>query len=492
MSDYSLTVFLNPGIIAAFVFFIFEIVIFPLTFFATSRVAALTLQRNAENGKCIRIRSIIFPLWSKGLLNGEKAHWVLLIIRMIIIALPVYLETRLERKEIPKFQTTVLPHTFEVNPITNWVSYGHETNDSIIALRENGQQASTVCTTFDGYGWVVALVANVTYHENGDFEKISCVNGTKKRVFKPVRAVPDYAQISNSSLSRPEIIGNYTLNINISYGTVDSFPSSPETERLPLADALYRIENITITSKEKNVRGLHCFFPNHLQQLVNLSSTFFDILCQNDTGKIVDYLNPDIKRTPVNFAKQSEPNHFENRSIQHASAQINVGVLYIVGRLEFPGTPVFTAEHLNNVDFVQPPLKTIDDFNLVVDRILYTKHDNRTTQIRLDSTEEVTVLDSVFLFTLLAEIVFVIIAAAAMLLVGTLYIRLNGIPTTVNGLSKCWAHYDSYDAPKSQSYVHLRMKNHLHHGPKYLLEYCAGDEVGDILSHVGTGKAARQ
>ena len=270
--DFSLVVPLSTGVIAAIIFFIFEIIVFPLTFSATSKAAAFSLQRRTKKGQSIKVRSINFPVWTEGLLDGQKTHWGLLIVRIVFIAIPVYLETRLQTVEQPVFETIVLPHTYEVNPVKDSVIYGDTTNESLLNLQNNAELVANACTHYDADGWLIATVGNVTYQENREnVERVICMNGTEKRLYRPISKLPHYVQ-SHPNHERiampPSIPGNFTISASISYGSaaafqgsVDDFQGSvdavqgseelPNPPELPHINRFFRVENLSILNNPK-------------------------------------------------------------------------------------------------------------------------------------------------------------------------------------------------------------------------------------------------
>lgn len=493
MSDFSITVHLSPGIIAAFVFFIFEIVILPLTLFTTSKLAALALQKRLKDGNFIPVRSIIFPLYGEGLLNCQKSHWILLIVRIILVGIPVYLETRLKSRDLPIHQTTILPIAYEVSPKENWVTYANESDDSFSVLRKTGLQIARRCTSFDRDGWIVASVANVTFLKNMYVDTLSCVNGTEKRILRQVIQVPDHAEVSNIP-SMPVIIRqNITLQVSISYGTVDSFSPSAETGFVSGYDAAFRVRNLTVLNKTKYNSALQCFSEKQLLVLWNISSTIIDVICQNVTGGIVDFQTPSF--SPIDFSTQSTPSALENGTIYYVTALLNVTVMFLNGRVEFPGHAIFTGEHIVNrgpeVSGYISKLYTPAEFQRIIHKILYTKRENRTTVMRLESTEKVTDLDSVFLSVLITEILLVIAAAGAVHFIASFNLKLQDIPTNLNGLSECWARQSLPPDSKGRAYVNLMINEKCDSEMKFMLANTDGiaDNNDNIFSYIGTPKS---
>lgn len=172
------------GIAAAIIFFVFEIIVFPILNYATSKCAVLSIQRRLEKGYHVTVKSLSFPLWSEGLLGGLKTHWLLVLFRIILVLIPVYLESKLVPLKQPSFNTLLLPHTFAVHPVLNWYEYQQRNKLDIDYLRDIAENIYIRCTSYDEDGWLIALAANVTYLKNGGMKNFSCVEGTQTRVFR--------------------------------------------------------------------------------------------------------------------------------------------------------------------------------------------------------------------------------------------------------------------------------------------------------------------
>lgn len=477
-----MTLPVNTGIVAAIIFFLFEIIIFPITLYATSKVAELSLQSRIESGQTVTVRSIVFPLWGDGLLNGQITHWFLLCLRIIIVAIPVYLETRLEAVEQPLFQTVTLPHTFEVNPVPNWPIYQNTSDDDIMILRDNAEEIFSICTAFNGDEWLVASVANITYLENRKIGTINCVKGTEAPVYKKIRTVPDYAEESTIPSFPPSVQRNISINVSISYGSKDSFASSPDLDLISIDEYVFRVRSISV----KGAPEIECFTENIFHSLSNISSEVLLFMCHNITGNVVDFLN--VGSLWVDFSNGATY-PFENGTIHNASAVLEVSSLSLVGRLEFPAYPIFTAEHVMNVGLLFQTLHDSSLFEGAVHRVLYTKKDNRSTTVRLEETRSATTLDSVVLIAFLSEIGVVVFAGIVMFLIWRSKIRFQQIPTTLNGLSQCWVYNHAPVGTNLSGYVCLKIDHASIDGKGSSLSNCNGvHDDEDIFSHIGTRK----
>lgn len=481
MLDFSLTLQMNTGIVAAIIFFVFEIIIFPITLYATSMVAAISLQNRVESGQTVTVKSIVFPLWGEGLLNGQVTHWILLLFRVIIIAIPVYLETRLKGIEKPLFETVTLPHTFEVNPVTDWTIYQNTSNDAIVILRENAEEIFSTCTRFNSEEWLIASVANITYLKNRKIGSILCVNGTEKPVYKRIRTVPDYAEQSSAMGLPPSVRRNFTIDVSISYGSKDSFPPTPSLDRRSITDYVFRVQSVTVRGKSE----IECFTENIFMVLRNLSSLVMTFMCHNITGSVVDFLT--VGTVALDFSNHATY-PFENGTVYNTSSVLEISLLYLVGQLKFPEDPIFTAEHVINVDFLTTTPVDSADFEGKVRRLLYTKKDNRTTSVGLDETISATILDSVVLTAFLLEIAIVVVAGIIMFLIGRSKIRFQQIPTTLNGLSRCWVYNHAPVNMNHSGYVCLKLDHRSSDERGSSYPHLNGKDDDDIFSHIGTRK----
>lgn len=462
--------------------------------FATSKMAAITLQNRLKSGRPVPIKSIFFPIWGEGLMNSQKSDWILLLVRIIIIGIPVYLETRLKSRDRSTYTGTILPHTYEASPTTNWVKYENKSGDGISVLRSTGAYIARRCISYDRDGWSVAKIANVTYLKNKNIDTISCVSGTERRLFKYIRELPHHAQMQNSFGRPPMIIQNITLQFSISYGTFHSFPPSAETVKLSTSggDTVYRIKNRTVLKKTEYDSALQCYDRNQLTSEIYNWSIVLHIVCQNITGRVVDFQKPPI--ILYDLFNDSMMNNLENGTIHHATALVNITSMDFVGRAEFPGRPMLTAEHIANIGpgFHYRRLSfSPERFQRTINELLYTKHENRKAILRLEITEQVTDLDSVFLTVLVAEIIFVVVVAAVVQFIAGLILKLEDIPTDLNGLSKCWARQFSSSHPEGRKYINLIINEKCDEAIQFSPVNANGgnDNQDNIFSYIGTGKA---
>lgn len=307
--------------------------------------------------------------------------------------------------ELPIYKTVVIPYTFEVNPYANWFEYELSRNDSIYHLRNKAEVIFDRCIHYDGDEWLSASVAKLTYFENGELRSIACVNGTERRVFRWVRELPDYL---NGSIYRSthqflkDLYVNVTLSI--SYGTPQSYPQDLQATYFSPSDLLFRVENVSVHNVE-----IECFAEDSFNIAKTTDDVYVELMCQRTIGKFVDFISVRSGSVRYDFESKALPSLLKNGSKKYSTSAFQISPLIFVGRVEFPGPPVFTAKHMVNTEsyFITP--LTQADAESKIRRLLYTKKENRTTNIRLSETKTVTVLDSVSIFVFSIEIILAVI-----------------------------------------------------------------------------------
>lgn len=326
---------------------------------------------------------------------------------------------------------------------------------------------------YDSDGWVVGSVANLTYLDNRYLDNVGCVNGTERRLFRSVNDVPDYAVQSNVTFIPPRVERNFTLSVEVAYGALDAFPKSVETDRIAISDEAYRVEDVSVVWPEDNIDDdeLQCFTENQLKSLNNISSVILSIICQNTSTTsidgIVDFLVIGTHEfdfssnvtTPLKSddGQSSTTQNASVQSVEIGTATLIVSSMFLISRMKFPHNdePLFTAADIANVDFFTPLPLTPLDFEQSVQRLMYIKQDNLTVSAQRDERETVTVLDTVFVVVAAAEVALVLIFATAMFVIGRIKLKGIEMPTTLNGLSQCWAH--GVGKGRGGKYVCLKM-----------------------------------
>lgn len=460
MEKFSVTLPVSTGIVAAVIFLFFEIIIFPCTMYATSKCAILSLEKRLKKGKSVVLKSISFPVWNDGLLERQTTHRLLLILRMLIMLIPLYLETRISSMELPLVENVFLPEFFEVNPVTDLAHYRNFSRDGTSVgtstLRNIALTVLERCTKYVKDGWVVASIANLTYLNDGYINRISCLRGTEKRIFRYawnyLEHETDEWRLSTLSPAPSHSIFNVSANISILIGDRELFPIYPDPyNQGPLSDVrpYFRVESIDVLAH----RGFECFGNKGIFAFRRRHDPFD--WCQKKNGNFVEFWFPDEFSESLDFSTANIVRQFKKGIIQQVSLIFNISELYSVGTFEFPGSPTFTAEHVINIDS-QGVLHVLrGNFEDGIRRILYTRRENRTITITLDKTKSVTTLDGIFVMLLNLELLLVVTFWMSMFFISKMKSRLQEIPASLNGLSRCWARAHCCDSSKEEQFASL-------------------------------------
>lgn len=429
------------GLVAAFVFLIFELLVFPVLLDSTSKVASLFLDARARRGKQLRVESLRFSLWNEGLVNGHKSHLFLLLVRITCVAIPVYLETRLESRKVPIRVSRKIEHAFVVAPQDDWITYQDRSSDPIIILRENAELAYDRCVRIDRDSWVSAKVANVTYSANRYVHSLECVNGTARRLFRDFPELPPHVNPSKGSGIPARYDKNVSLSMTWIQGPLYAFPPSPARARLETDgddDAKKRIIFRMEELKVRNLNGIECFAPKELREISISGEPNLNFICQNATDNNVDFytaapLKGSVGKGALEIGSDSRTN--DTKLI----TQIRNVDLFFVGRLQFANDMVLNGSHIANVDFITQFPLAIQDFRGVLRRVLYSKASNISVSIPGGEFSESTLLDKTILTVGGLEIFAVLLFGAMVQLYFLRWGKHIQRPNTLNGLSECWA-----------------------------------------------------
>ena len=214
------------------------------------------------------------------------------------------------------------------------------------------------------------------------------------------------------------------------------------------------------------------------------NALFVDIMCNNYTESSVFFLVPPFA---PNFMPTNLTSPLDNRTIHHTTSIISIPKLFLESQIEFAGPVLFTAEHImNGLDMITRPMSE-SDFQRHVRRVLYSKKDGRKTTIRLNTTRQMTVLDSVFLLVISIEIAVSILCGTIMLFIARLHLHLEEIPTTLNGLSQCWAKLDPAANIKGEKFVLLALNHKRTSGKRQNKTAHEMNHDNSIFTYVGAG-----
>eukprot|EP00178_Gracilaria_changii_P017316 TRINITY_DN4949_c0_g1_i1.p1 TRINITY_DN4949_c0_g1~~TRINITY_DN4949_c0_g1_i1.p1 ORF type:complete len:482 (-),score=45.90 TRINITY_DN4949_c0_g1_i1:353-1798(-) len=427
----------GSGVVAAFIFLIFELLVFPLLMYSTTKIASIIVYWHARKGNHVKVDSMSFPLWSDGLLRYYLSHKPLLVIRIILIVIPVYLETRLIGSEVPE----MIPATFKTalvpSPAVDWLDYQNKSGEQIGFLRLLSERAYSSCTYSDFDGWLWARLANVTYVSDNK-QLIHCVPGTQQIIFRPSEEIIDFS--SESFRER--------LSVNVSWveGCAQHFPKD-----LLLQDQVDSDLNVTayrlLTLSVVNVTNMRCFFADSVKMSMKGSFPTWDVWCEKQDGNVVYYyfILFSMEQLPVNqlgvtdyCSNGRNPSSLEQHpDFLRKIATAEVDIWYRES-LEFQDKILLSAKHLANLD------PDNDNPNLVrpseISRaVLYTQKDNLTVEVPLEQVFQHTEIDAIVIIIGMAEALIVVFFSFALVVALRGKWKYIQEPNTVNGLSRCWA-----------------------------------------------------
>eukprot|EP00178_Gracilaria_changii_P023517 TRINITY_DN71134_c0_g1_i1.p1 TRINITY_DN71134_c0_g1~~TRINITY_DN71134_c0_g1_i1.p1 ORF type:complete len:460 (+),score=51.23 TRINITY_DN71134_c0_g1_i1:338-1717(+) len=431
----------GSGVVAAFIFFVFEIGVFPLLFFSTSMLASLFLYWSARKGNAVLVDNMRFPLWSDGLTRHQLSHWFILVFRIVLLSVPVYLETALSSRDVPVMVRRTVENAFTPEPVDEWFSYQNQFGEDVGALRRVANKCFFSCTFMDEEGWVWARIANVT--SLGDNRvRIRCVSDTERAVYRLTEQVVGFEESNTRDF----------LVVNVSWieGRVEDFPkplvvnTSSLLEQAPVNETAFRIRSVT----SLNDTAMQCFFADSVK-------TFFSPAANGDVrgaewrgwcqkqerkGRVAFYV---IYLNMAQLPMRNGPLDMENvRGMcesfckfrrRHAST---VAAIAYRGSLEFRDEIALGAKHMANL---QPNWIRTARASDMARSVLYSKINNVSVMVRSGSVRATTEVEMRAIFVGILEFVVVVLCALVVSCGWAWKWRNVQQPNTVNGLSKCWA-----------------------------------------------------
>ncbi|KAI0562874.1 hypothetical protein FGB62_50g214 [Gracilaria domingensis] len=389
-----------------------------------------------------------FPLWTEGLTRGQVSHVVLLLIRIILVAVPVYLETRLISQGDPELVSRTVPDGLIPEPTDDWLMYQNTWGEDIYELRSLGLKTYLACTNMEEDGWVWAKVANVTYTSNSQTE-IRCVSNTRRPVYRLDEEIIDYLA--------EDIAENVTLAISVNQGRVEEF--LPDLvlhgtyEEAKPGDEAFRV----VSARVVNDTDLECFLADSVKAGISCpvngrGSIEWRGWCQRVEGRVVRFYSLRMLLDDVQMSNDS--------SIRGAITARNGTLATVVryrGNFEFKDRILLNAQHLANVD---PGFGDSAHASDVARLVLYAKSKNNCVQVPSGLILERTEIELDMVFIGVAEIMVVVILAM-LLQIGSRSVWTSvQEPNTVGGLSRFWAQYEELGKPKlkrGQKWVTLKL-----------------------------------
>lgn len=370
-------------------------------FYSTSILASLFLYRNARKGNDVVINNMKFPLWSEGLSRHQTSHFYLLAIRIVLIAIPVYLETTLDSRDDPEMVSKTVAHAFVPQPVDDWFTYQLRSGEHIDSLRRTGLNAFFACTFVDEKGWVWAKVANVTYIHEHDVHQIRCVSSTEQPIYSLTEATVKYGLENEQYLK---------MNVSWTEGRVADFHQALVLkgkfgrEALPNETA-FRIHNLVAL----NDTAVECHVP--LTVLTRFSKPWRG-WCQKEgpIGVAFYSLRVDMDQFPMhNLSYEPRDRGLCGNSckfrIRNATAVVKI--IYR-GSFEFKDKILLGAKHMANyVPDYGSSLRASD----IARSILYSKASNVTVVTSSGRTLPRTEIEERAIIITISEIVVVLLFA---------------------------------------------------------------------------------
>ncbi|KAI0561527.1 hypothetical protein FGB62_79g039 [Gracilaria domingensis] len=435
---------LSSGVIAAFIFLIFELVVFPLLTYTTSKLASLFLHRHAKNGDAVRVEALKFPLWTEGLFRYQRSHTFLLVIRVLLVAIPVYLETTLISDDIPEFSSQIVSSAFIPEAVDDWAQYVNRTGERLSSLRELGTRVYVDCTRMDEDGWVWAKVANVTYL-NEIQQMVQCLSGTQKPVFRPSDEITNMDSI--------HLVDQLWLNISWTEGRLQDFPRyllSPDSVELAIPDdRAYQINEVSVL----NSTDMQCFFADTAKVLDPSNQGFAPLewigwsgWCQKVEGKVARFYTLELHPDEVQLSENSLENVKSKQLCDEECSLVKmdrtvVGNVTFRGSFEYKDKILLNAKQLANV---KPDLFGSTRAQNTARVVLYSKASNVTVQLPTGGVLHRTRIKVGVLVIVVVETFIVSMLALLLHLLWISKWRHIQEVNTLNGLSQCWAKYTEW------------------------------------------------
>ena len=417
----------GTGITAAFIFLFCELFLFPILIQTTSKLASIRTIRSCKEKNAIRISQFRSPIWSEGLLRRQNSHKILFFLRIALIAIPVYLETRLISDFKPIIENQVVDTAFIVKPRADWVNYQNTTGIPAVLLRDYAELAFESCTGVDSDGWVTAKDVNVSVstHNGTIYRQPRCIEGTERSVFRLDQDMPGIdLNINNSFI--PETKGPYNLTVTWYEGESNFFPPSPDRDRFLTGGRLSVITNVSV-----NDTNVKCFHTTYFESQTEPGQVVVDLICQTVT---------DSKITFFSAMNQAESNvTLTKNGLNEMQGSFESSIIEL-GTIEFRDTTLLNGGHLINTDLsTSTNLILFSDLNNLIRRSLYSQVNGKKFPLVDGKTRTRTILDGEFIAIAMCETVLVLSVA----LIVQMYTRkkYRNIPTTTDGLSAAWANY---------------------------------------------------
>ncbi|KAI0556804.1 hypothetical protein FGB62_399g01 [Gracilaria domingensis] len=418
---------------AALVFLIFELLVFPILVTATANAASLFSHTLAKKNKNIRVHSLSYPLWNEGLYSRQWSHALLFLLRLVCVAIPVYLETRLDFRDHHHLVTKRVQNAFVSEPVLDWLNYSTQRNSSIYDLRDQAELVFDRCSFTDEDGWVTASVGNVTYSSRNDLLFINCIDGTDKQIYRTKGELPDKADLDfwlHGKLRPGDLRGK--LSFSFVEGPLVVLQPSFENDFYLRNETAYEPKSVNVSVA--NASGFECFLPSFEPVEID-----FEFLCQHISGNVIDYYYVVKDFNEVSSSQREYSPRGENSSVYDVTIGPLDVVLQKLGTLEFREQVLVTAEHVVNIGIGFGFGSTLDGLFTDLRSVLYTRTDNLTVIVPGEEVSQRTIVDEVIIIVGAIEVGAIVVFGLAIQLCFMYRWGHVQSPNTVDGLSQCWA-----------------------------------------------------
>ncbi|KAI0559438.1 hypothetical protein FGB62_151g02 [Gracilaria domingensis] len=422
------------GVTAALVFLIFELLVFPILITATANAASLFSHTLAKKNKTIRVHSLSYPLWNEGLYSRQWSHALLFLLRLVCVAIPVYLETRLDFRDHHHLVTKRVQNAFVSEPVLDWLNYSTHANGSIYDLRYQAELVFDRCSFTDEDGWVTASVGNVTYSSRNDLLFINCIDGTAKQIYRTKGELPGEADLDfwlHGKLKPGDLRGKLSFSF-VEGPLVVLQPSFEDDFYLP-DETAYEPKSVNVSVA--NASGFECFLPSF-----DTSFGFaFQFICHNISGNVIDYYYIFKDVIEVSSSQRENSSRGENSSVYDVSIGPFDVVLQKLATLEFRERVLVTAEHVVNRGIGFTLAGSLEGLFSAFRSVLYTRTNNLTVIVPGEEVSQRTIVDEVIIIAGAIEVGAIVVFGLAIQLCFKYRWGHVQSPNTVDGLSQCWA-----------------------------------------------------
>ncbi|KAI0560160.1 hypothetical protein FGB62_123g018 [Gracilaria domingensis] len=399
-----------------------------------------------------------FPLWAEGLSRAQASHVILLFVRIILVAVPVYLETRLIAQDEPELISRAIQDALIPEPTDDWLKYQKKYGEEIYELRELGTKTYMACTYMEEDGWVWAKVANFTYIADSESE-IRCVSNTQRRIYRLEEEIIDFLAEG--------IRENVTFSISLNHGRVQDFPPDlvldGTLDDAKPNDEAFRVVGFSVM----NDTNLDCFLADSVKAPISRpinggGSIEWRGWCQRVETRVVRFYSLKVMLDAIQMNNDS----IVRGSITSRNGTFRTSVQYR-GSFEFRDRILVNAEHLANVD---PGFGDSARASDVARQVLYVRAENISVEVPSGRVLNRTEMEVVSLSIGITEIAVVVVLALLLELGLRTVWRHVEEPNTVGGLSRLWAQSAELGAQEAKDegrWVTLRLRK-THHEGEYL------------------------